>query len=84
MAVLRRPVPRVVLSANLDLPLGVEAQGLGRLGSVAVLEGEGTETVQTRNGQVVLNVGPLLDQVKKRLDDRGITDRVTAKSSGSS
>ena len=40
---------------------------------VAVLEGEGTKTVQTRNGQVVLNVGPLLDQVKKRLDDRGIT-----------
>lgn len=40
---------------------------------IAVLEGEGTETVQTRNGQVVLNVGPLVDQVKKRLDDRGIT-----------
>jgi hypothetical protein len=40
---------------------------------IAVLEGEGTETLQTRNGQVVLNVGPLVDQVKKRLDDRGIT-----------
>lgn len=40
---------------------------------IAVLEGEGTETVQTRNGQVVLNVGPFVDQVKKRLDDRGIT-----------
>jgi hypothetical protein len=40
---------------------------------VAVLEGEGTETVQTRDGQVVLNVGPLVDEVKKRLDDRGVT-----------
>jgi hypothetical protein len=40
---------------------------------IAVLEGEGTETVQTRNGQVVLNVGPFVDQVKKRLDDRGVT-----------
>jgi hypothetical protein len=40
---------------------------------IAVLEGEGTETVQTRNGQVVLNVGPFVDQIKQRLDDRGIT-----------
>jgi hypothetical protein len=40
---------------------------------IAVLEGEGTETVQTRNGQVVLNVGPFVDQVKERLEDRGIT-----------
>jgi hypothetical protein len=40
---------------------------------VAVLEGEGTKSVQTRNGQVVLNVGPLVDEVKKRLDDRGVT-----------
>src|SRR5262249_31637903 len=40
---------------------------------IAGLEGEGTETVQTRNGQVVLDVGPFVDQVKKRLDDRGIT-----------
>jgi hypothetical protein len=40
---------------------------------IAVLEGEGTETVQTRNGQVVLNVNPFVDQIKQRLDDRGIT-----------
>src|SRR6266851_4527474 len=36
-AVLRRPVPRVMLSANLDVPLGVETYGLGLLGGVAVL-----------------------------------------------
>ena len=40
---------------------------------VAVLEGEGTETVDTKNGKVVLDVSGLIDQVKKRLDDRGIT-----------
>src|SRR5438067_7682812 len=36
-AVLRRPVPRVMLSANLDVPPGVEADGLGLLGAMAVL-----------------------------------------------
>ena len=40
---------------------------------VAVLEGKGTETVDTKNGKVVLDVSGLIDQVKKRLDDRGIT-----------
>lgn len=40
---------------------------------VAVLEGKGTQTVDTRNGKVVLDVSALIDQVKKRLDDRGIT-----------
>jgi hypothetical protein len=40
---------------------------------VAVLEGEGTETVETRDGKVVLNVGPLVNRVKERLGDRGVT-----------
>src|SRR3981081_296850 len=40
---------------------------------LAVLEGKGTETVDTRDGKVVLDVGALIDQVKKTLDDRGIT-----------
>jgi hypothetical protein len=39
---------------------------------VAVLEGEGSETVETRNGQVVVNVGPLVNLVKQRLGDRGV------------
>ena len=40
---------------------------------VAVLEGEGTQNVDTRNGKVVVDVSALIDRVKKRLDDRGIT-----------
>lgn len=40
---------------------------------LAVLEGTGTETVDTRDGKVVLDVSALIDQVKKTLDDRGIT-----------
>jgi hypothetical protein len=40
---------------------------------VAVLEGKGTETVETRNGKVVVNVGPLVNIVKARLGDRGVT-----------
>jgi hypothetical protein len=40
---------------------------------VAVLEGEGTQTVETRNGQVVVDLSALVDRVKKRLSDRGIT-----------
>jgi hypothetical protein len=40
---------------------------------VAVLEGEGTKNVDTENGKVVLDVSALIDRVKKRLDDRGIT-----------
>jgi hypothetical protein len=39
---------------------------------LAVLEGEGTETVRTRNGQVVLELGPVIDRVQRALDDRGI------------
>lgn len=40
---------------------------------LAVLEGTGTETVDTRDGKVVLDLSALIDQVKKTLDDRGIT-----------
>jgi hypothetical protein len=40
---------------------------------VAVLEGKGTETVETRDGKVVVNVGPMVNLVKARLGDRGVT-----------
>lgn len=39
---------------------------------LAVLEGEGTETIETKNGQVVLDLAPVVDRVKAQLDDRGI------------
>ncbi|HEX5586542.1 MAG TPA: hypothetical protein VFZ17_04495 [Acidimicrobiia bacterium] len=40
---------------------------------VAVLQGKGTDTVQTKNGQIVLQITPLVDAVKHELDDRGIS-----------
>lgn len=40
---------------------------------VAVLEGTGTQNVDTRNGMVVVDVSALVDQVKEQLDERGIT-----------
>jgi hypothetical protein len=39
---------------------------------VAVLQGEGTETVATRNGEVVLKLGPIVGAVAQELSDRGI------------
>jgi hypothetical protein len=40
---------------------------------LAVLEGEGTETVETRDGKVVINVGPFVSLVKQRLGETGVT-----------
>jgi hypothetical protein len=37
-----------------------------------VLQGEGTDTVQTKNGQIVLQIEPLVGAVKE-LDNRGIS-----------
>jgi hypothetical protein len=39
---------------------------------VAVLEGKGTDTVATKNGQVVVNLGPVVDRVNQQLQKRGI------------
>ncbi|MFI5046188.1 MAG: hypothetical protein ACHQIG_03915 [Acidimicrobiia bacterium] len=39
---------------------------------VAVLKGDG-DTVQTKNGEVVLQLQPLVDALKKELDSRGIS-----------
>jgi hypothetical protein len=40
---------------------------------LAVLEGRGTETVETRDGKVVINLRGLEDLVEERLGDRGVT-----------
>ncbi len=40
---------------------------------VAVLQGKGTETVRTENGEIVLDLAPLIGEVRERLSDRGIT-----------
>ena len=39
---------------------------------LAVLEGEGTETVDTRDGKVVLDVSAVVERVQDRLSDLGI------------
>ena len=39
---------------------------------VQVLTGDGTDTVQTRNGEIVLQLQPLVDELKKELNKRGI------------
>jgi hypothetical protein len=40
---------------------------------VAVLQGEGTDTVTTKNGEVVVRIGPIVDRIAQQLADRGIT-----------
>ena len=39
---------------------------------VALLQGKGTDTLETKNGQLVINVDEIVENVKERLDDRGI------------
>src|SRR5262249_17529973 len=40
---------------------------------VQVLKGEGNDTVQTKNGEVVIMLQPMVDALKTELDDRGIS-----------
>jgi hypothetical protein len=40
---------------------------------VAVLQGKGTDNVQTENGQVVVRIGPVVDKVLGALEKAGIT-----------
>jgi hypothetical protein len=40
---------------------------------VAVLQGKGTDSVTTKNGQVVVHLGPVAERVAKRLSDAGIS-----------
>jgi hypothetical protein len=53
---------------------------------VKVLTGKGGKLVQTKNGEVVVDLAPVLARVEQRLDKRGITifDRVPATSIRSS
>ena len=39
---------------------------------VAVLQGKGTDTVDTKNGKVVVKLGPVLSKIDQRLQKRGI------------
>jgi hypothetical protein len=49
---------------------------------VAVLQGKGTQTVQTKNGQITITLAPIIDEVRKELDNRGITFFDNVKISG--
>ena len=40
---------------------------------VAVLQGEGTDNITTKNGQVVVRLGPVVDRVAKALSNTGIS-----------
>jgi hypothetical protein len=40
---------------------------------VAVLQGKGTDSITTKNGQVVVHLGPVVERVAKRLSDAGIS-----------
>ena len=50
---------------------------------VALLEGKGTETLQTKNGEVVLDIGPIAQKVNSALEDRGIHAFSTAAANAS-
>ncbi len=52
---------------------------------VTVLKGEGQETVSTRNGEVVVNLKPVLEKVKAKVDSLGVSifDKVPIGSIGS-
>ena len=39
---------------------------------VAVLQGKGSDTLQTKNGQVAVNLGPVVDKVNQQLQKLGI------------
>ena len=53
-----------------DLWRNVNRRAHGRV--VAVLQGKGTETVETRNGQVTINLAPVIAAVQQELSDRGV------------
>ena len=50
---------------------------------VALLEGKGTDTVQTKNGEVALEIGPIVQKVNSALEKKGITAFSGAASSAS-
>ncbi|MET0919907.1 MAG: hypothetical protein ABWY77_01760, partial [Acidimicrobiia bacterium] len=40
---------------------------------VAVLQGKGNQTFETKNGEITITLAPIVDEVKKELNDRGIS-----------
>jgi len=70
-------VARVVASPAMAT-LWVTANRTAHAGVVKVLSGQGNGSLSVQNGQVVLNVGPLITQVKDALTARGlgIADRI--------
>lgn len=61
---------RFVQSAEFET-LWREANRRAHKGLVAVLEGRGTETVETRDGKVVVNLSPVTQKVLERLKSLG-------------
>jgi hypothetical protein len=70
-------VARVVASPVMAT-LWVQANRTAHAGVVRVLSGQGNGSLSVQNGQVVLNIGPLITQVKDNLTARGLTiaDRI--------
>jgi hypothetical protein len=70
-------VARVVASPAVAA-LWVTANRTAHAGVVKVLSGQGNGSLSVQNGQVVLNIGPLITQVKDTLVARGLTiaDRI--------
>ena len=70
-------VARVVASPAMAA-LWVTANRTAHAGVVKVLSGQGNGSLSVQNGQVVLNIGPLITQVKDDLVARGLTiaDRI--------
>jgi hypothetical protein len=70
-------VARVVASPAMAA-IWVTANRIAHAGVVKVLSGQGNGSLSLHNGQVVLNVGPLITQVKDALLARGlgIADRI--------
>jgi hypothetical protein len=64
-------VARVVASPAMAT-LWVTANRTAHAGVVRVLSGQGNGSLSLQNGQVVLNVGPLITQVKDALTARGL------------
>jgi hypothetical protein len=70
-------VARVVASPAMAT-LWVQANTIAHAGVVKALSGQGNGSLSLQNGQVVLNIGPLVTQVKDRLTAQGLTiaDRI--------
>ena len=70
-------VARVVASPAVA-DLWVQANRTAHAGVVRVLSGQGNGSLSVQNDQVVLNIGPLITQVKERLTAQGlsIADRI--------